>query len=68
MTIRVDAHSLQSEETDLSHLDVDGAERLYPSPSLDGENADARNPAKMMAGREGFEPSGSKRVRGRTQS
>ncbi len=43
LTIRVYAHSLPSEEADLSHLDFGGAARRYPSPRLDEENADACN-------------------------
>jgi hypothetical protein len=56
LTIRVYAHSLPSEEADLSHLDFGGADRRYPSLGLDEENTDACNPAELLARREGLEP------------
>jgi integrase len=56
LTIRVYAHSLPSEEADLSHLDFGGADRRYPSLGLDEENAGACNLAELLARREGFEP------------
>ena len=57
LTLRVYAHSLASEGGDLAFTDFgtvtgaaeSGSERLYPAPTVDGENAELRNLAKSLA-------------------
>src|SRR5271157_2433982 len=57
LTLRVYAHSLPSEGGDLAFADFgmvtetaeSGSERLYPAPTVDGENAELRNLAESLA-------------------
>ncbi len=56
LTLRVYAHGMREEETDLSFADFGGSERLYPAPGPDDVDEEARNPADSMARRKGFEP------------
>ncbi len=56
LTLRVYAHAMREEETDLSFAEFGGSKRLYPAPTKSGESAEARNLAESMARREGLEP------------
>ena len=56
LTLRVYAHAMRDEETDLSFAEFGGSERLYPAPTQSGEPRQARNRAESMARREGLEP------------
>ena len=59
LTLRVYAHAMREEETDLSFAEfgvADGSGRLYPSPSSDGESPGMSKLPESMARREGFEP------------
>jgi hypothetical protein len=56
LTLRVYAHAMREEETDLSFAEFGGSERLYPAPTESGELSDAPNYPNSMARREGFEP------------
>ena len=58
LTLRVYAHAMPSEETDLSFADFGSSEnvskRLYPSPADEDETRDEANYAERLARREGF--------------
>ena len=56
LTLRVYAHAMREEETDLSFVDFGGSERLYPAPTSESVSGDRRNLAERTARREGFEP------------
>ena len=69
-TLRVYAHAMRDEESDLSFAEFGGTERLYPALGISGDESDSSNPLKTMARREGLKacfqinprPSGSKPV------
>ena len=60
LTLRVYAHAMREEETDLSFAEFggtkSGSERLYPAPTLSSDDRESPNYADSMARREGFEP------------
>ncbi len=60
LTLRVYAHAMREEETDLSFAEFagknTGSERLYPAPTLSSDDRESRNYADSMARREGLEP------------
>ena len=55
-TLRVYAHAMRDEESDLSFAEFGGSKRLYPAPKLYAAEEDSSNPLKVLARREGFEP------------
>ena len=55
-TLRVYAHAMRDEESDLSFAEFGGSKRLYPAPSRSGDDQESPNPLIQMARREGFEP------------
>ena len=55
-TLRVYAHVMRDEESDLSFAEFGGSKRLYPAPGISGDDSESSNPLKRMARREGFEP------------
>ncbi len=56
LTLRVYAHAIQDEESDLSFANFGGSKRLYPAPTNSTASAKRRNPAKSLVGRQGLEP------------
>jgi len=56
LTLRVYAHAMPGEQSDLSFADFGGSERLYTAPGNEGEEAEARNTATSLVGRQGLEP------------
>ncbi len=56
LTLRVYAHAMREEETDLSFAEFGVSGRLYPSPTPESDTDDLRNYAEYLARREGFEP------------
>jgi integrase len=56
LTLRVYAHAMREEETDLSFAEFGGSKRLYPAPASEAEELESDNPVIPMARREGFEP------------
>ncbi len=56
MTLRVYAHAMPEDETDLSFADLDGDKRRNTATDELGEVLKERNYAESMARREGFEP------------
>ena len=56
LTLRVYAHAMREEETDLSFADFGGSERLYPAPPSERDGQKTPNPADLLARREGLEP------------
>ncbi len=59
LTMRVYAHAMREEETDLSFADFSpkaGSRRLYASPELEGENGEEAKSAISLVGRPGLEP------------
>ena len=56
LTLRVYAHAMREEEPDLSFAEFGGSERLYPAPGGEAEDAELRNPATLLVGRQGLEP------------
>ena len=54
LTLRVYAHAMREEETDLSFADFGGSERLYPAPTSVSESGETPNLAGRLARREGF--------------
>ncbi len=56
MTLRVYAHAMPEDETDLSFADLDGDKRRNTATAELGEVLKERNYAESMARREGFEP------------
>jgi len=55
-TLRVYAHAMRDEESDLSFAEFGGSKRLYPAPGIFGDDSQSSNPLKRLARREGFEP------------
>ncbi len=53
LTLRVYAHAMREEETDLSFAEFDGSKRLYPAPTPESDISETGNYAKSMARREG---------------
>ena len=58
LTLRVYAHAMREEETDLSFAEFDGSKRLYPAPASDAGESESDNPLIQMARREGFDAVG----------
>ena len=58
LTLRVYAHAMREEETDLSFADFGGSKRLYPAPTSDAEESESDNPLIPMARREGLDAVG----------
>ena len=56
LTLRVYAHAMPEEETDLSFAEFGGSERLYPAPAADEDSAESANSPESLERREGFEP------------
>jgi hypothetical protein len=56
LTLRVYAHAMPSDETDLSFADFGVSKRLYTSPPDEDEAYEAANCLIPMARREGLEP------------
>ncbi len=56
LTLRVYAHAMREEETDLSFAEFNGSKRLYPAPTPESDISEAGNYAETMARREGLEP------------
>ncbi len=54
LTLRVYAHAMPSDETDLSFAEFDVSGRLYPSPTEEDDSLDASKYAEGMARREGW--------------
>ena len=52
-TLRVYAHTMRDEESDLSFAEFGGSKRLYPALEISGDNSDSSNPLKRLARREG---------------
>ncbi len=56
MTLRVYAHAMPEDETDLSFAELDGDKRRYTATDDIAAIAESRNYAETLARREGFEP------------
>ena len=56
LTLRVYAHALRNEETDLSFADFGAPERPYTAPRSDRESDSTGNPLKFLAPPGGLEP------------
>ncbi len=56
LTLRVYAHAIQDEESDLSFANFGDSKRLYPAPAELAETAKRHNTAKSLVGRQGLEP------------
>jgi len=56
LTLRVYAHAMRHEESDLSFAQFGGARRHQTAPILEERTAELRKFAKILARREGFEP------------
>ena len=56
ITLNHYAHAMPEDETDLSFAELGGARRLNTAKPDDAVEAEARNYAKSVAPREGFEP------------
>lgn len=56
LTLRVYAHAMRGEESDLSFAEFGGSERLYPAPASDAETEVAPNCPESLVGRQGIEP------------
>jgi len=67
LTLRVYAHAMREEESDLSFADFagqgsdeaateSGSERLYPAPASEEADDEIAKSAERLARREGFEP------------
>ena len=55
-TLRVYAHAMRDEESDLSFAEFGGSKRLYPALGNYGDEEESSNPLIPMARREGLEP------------
>ena len=53
-TLRVYAHAMRDEESDLSFAEFGGPKRLYPALRISGDESESSNYADSMARREGF--------------
>ena len=47
--LRVYAHALREEETDLSVFDFGGTKRLFPASGISGGDSESSNPLKRLA-------------------
>ena len=57
LTLRVYAHAMREDESDLSFAEFgDGTRRPYTTPASHRETGGGANPAKSVARREGFAP------------
>jgi hypothetical protein len=56
LTLRIYAHAMREEETDLSFAEFGGSKRLYPAPTPGRDISETGNYANSMARREGLEP------------
>jgi len=56
LTLRVYAHAMRQEESDLSFATCGALKRPYPVPLVGGEQDEAGNVANSLARREGFDP------------
>ena len=56
LTLRVYAHAMRQEESDLSFADFGAPKRPYTAPLVGGEQDEAGNVAESLARREGLEP------------
>jgi hypothetical protein len=56
LTLRVYAHAMREEETDLSFAEFGGPERPYTAPADLGNEWESRNPLEVLVGRRGIEP------------
>ncbi len=56
LTLRVYAHAMRNEETDLSFAEFGDPKRPYTAPTFEDEFSEDANYAESMARREGFEP------------
>ena len=56
LTLRVYAHAMRNEETDLSFAEFGDPKRPYTAPRKESEFEEVVNYLKTMARREGFEP------------
>ena len=56
LTLRVYAHAMREEETDLSFAEFGGPGRPYTAPRSDENLSDSRNSLETLARREGLEP------------
>jgi hypothetical protein len=52
--MRVSAHAMREEETDLSFAEFGGSKRLYPVPTPERGISETGNYARSMSRREGF--------------
>ena len=52
-TLRVYAHAMRDEESDLSFAEFGGSKRLYPALGISGDESELSNPLKRLARREG---------------
>ena len=55
-TLRVYAHAMRDEESDLSFAEFGGPKRPYPALGISGDESESPNYLESMARREGFEP------------
>jgi hypothetical protein len=55
-TLRVYAHAMRDDESDLSFAEFGGSERLYPAPADGVEAGASRNTPASLVGRQGLEP------------
>jgi hypothetical protein len=56
LTLRVYAHAMREEETDLSFAEFGGSERLYTAPTPECDPDETPKVAERLARREGLEP------------
>ena len=56
LTLRVYAHALREEESDLSFAEFDAPGRPYTAPQFDPDSLPARNLAERLVGPRGLEP------------
>ncbi len=56
LTLRVYAHAMREEESDLSFAEFGDSKRLYTAPALDGDRDNIANSLEELARREGLEP------------
>ena len=56
LTLRLYAHAIQDEESDLPFANFGDSKRLYPAPAEFAESAKRRSPANSLVGRQGLEP------------
>ena len=56
LTLRVYAHAMREEETDLSFAEFGDPGRPYTAPNENGADDESANPAKLMVELGGIEP------------